>query len=110
MKQEDLDALRNPKTYQPGPGRDQKNIDYWSRRASENSQIAPRAKGPVGGGPPGTWGEDAPALPSTTVTVRDSSMKPREPRKINQAMRGEDPAELNHTGTGNFMPNVRRKV
>jgi hypothetical protein len=97
MKQKDLDALNDPRTYQPGPGRDKKNLDYWSKRASDNSGQATRATdGPM-------------ELPSTTVTVRDSSMKPKEPRKVNKAMRGEDPAEHNNVGSS-FMPGVRRKV
>jgi hypothetical protein len=79
-----------------GEGRSEKNLEGWSKLASENSEIAPRASdGPM-------------ELPSTTVAVRDSSMKPREPRKINAAMRGD--GDLNHRGTGSYMPNVPRKV
>jgi hypothetical protein len=72
------------------------NIDYWSERASANSQIAPRAKdGPM-------------KLPSTKVNVRDSSMKPKVSRNVDRLMAGKD--DLNHAGDSSYLANVRRKA
>jgi hypothetical protein len=77
-----------------GAGRSEANLKGWSERATENSEIAPRASdGPM-------------KLPSTTVTVRDSSMKPKVARKVNTAMAGRD--DLNHVGTGGYLKNIRR--
>jgi hypothetical protein len=89
-----------------GAGRDQENIDRWADRASANSELAPRARGPVGGGPPGTHGKDAPEVPRTTVRQRDSEMKPFEPRKVNARMAAK--GDQNFVGSSEYMRGARR--
>jgi hypothetical protein len=101
-----LKKLQDPQSDPQGSASWKPNLDFWSERASENSKLAPRAKGPVHGGPPGTHGEDPPSLPSTKVTTRDTAMKPKVSRKVDAAMAGKD--DLNHVG-GSYMPTVRRK-
>jgi hypothetical protein len=104
-----MDRLREyagkPKGLQ-GAGRSEANLKGWAERASENSQIAPRAKGPVHGGPPGTWGENPPSLPSTgkTTVLRDTQMSPRTARKVNARMAGKD--DLNHEGS-DYLKSIR---
>jgi hypothetical protein len=79
-----------------GAGRDQENIDRWSARASDNSQIAPRASdGPM-------------KLPSTKVTMRDTSMKPY--RSQGEAMRKEALADTNIAGDSPFLRSVKRQA
>lgn len=78
----------------PAGASTQKNIDYWANRASENSAVAPRAKG---GGM---------KLPSTggDMKIHDTSAKPSrkgDPRKAAKQ-------DLNFTGSSTYMPNVRR--
>lgn len=76
-----------------GEGRSEKNLKGWSARATENSEIAPRASdGPM-------------ELPSTTVKARDTAMKPKEQRKVDSAMAGR--GDLNHVG-GSYMRGIRR--
>lgn len=62
-----------------GEGRDKKNVEFWVARATANSQLAPRAKHemelPDNGGRP---------------KLRDTSMKPFEPRSVNRRMAGKD--------------------
>ena len=92
-----------------GASRDEGYIDRWSDRASEESQIAPRAAGTRS-----TNGEvgrdlDPPRMPSTgAVANRDTSMRPREARKVDRLMAGDD--DLNHVGSGSYLPEVRRKA
>ena len=89
-----LREYSNPANGQPGPGRDPKNIEYWSKRASANSQIALRASnGPM-------------KLPSTKVTVRDTSMKPKIARNLDRLMKGKD--DPNMVGDSDYMRSVRR--
>jgi hypothetical protein len=91
-----------------GSASDKENLAEWSERASANSQIAPRATGPVHGGPPGTAGQDAPKLPSTKQNVRDSSMKPKVSRNVDAAMKGKD--DLNHVGGSDYLKSIRREA
>jgi hypothetical protein len=86
----------------------EKNMAYWQDRATENSQIAPRAKGPVHGGPPGTRDQDLPSLPSTKVTVRDSSMRPKVSRNVDRLMKGDDEPNHKSSGGSNYMKGIRR--
>jgi hypothetical protein len=108
-----MDRLREyagkPKGLQ-GAGRDEKNLAGWAARASENSEIAPRAKGPVHGAALGTHGEDAPSLPDTgkTMALRPTEAKPREQRKIDAAMSGRNDHN-NVSSKGDYMPGVRRE-
>ena len=71
------------------------NIRYWQDRATENSKIAPRAKS----------GEMK--LPSTKVRTRDTSMRPKEQRKVDALLVAKD--DHNNVGSS-FMPGVRRKA
>ena len=86
---------------QPGNGRSAANIRYWQDRASENSIIDVadfRA----------TPGNRDPKVPSTTrdpSTVRGSVDKTG---KIDRLMKGKD--DLNHDGSSDYMPGVRRTV
>jgi hypothetical protein len=104
-----LKKLQDPQSDPQGAASDKGNIDFWINRASENSKDrTTRAKGRVLGGPQGSHGKDAPKLPSTTVTVRDSSMKPKVSRKVDAAMAGKD--DLNHVGGSDYMKSVRREA
>jgi hypothetical protein len=85
------DPTRGPQ----GAGRDEKNLAYWQDRASENSQIAPRAR----------KGEMKLADTGKKVVTRDTAMKPMEQRKIDRRMAGRD--DPNNVGS-NYLPNVRR--
>jgi hypothetical protein len=79
-----------------GAGRDQANIDRWSERATENSQLAPRAsKGEM-------------KLPSTKVNTRDTSMKPY--RSQADSMRKEALADTNIVGDSKYLAGVRREA
>jgi hypothetical protein len=42
-RQDRVKEYANPQHGPQGAGRDQKNLDAWSDRAEENSQLAPRA-------------------------------------------------------------------
>jgi hypothetical protein len=76
-------------------GRDQKNIDYWADRASENSNQATRAT------------DHDIKLPSTTSRqpMRSTKSAPRTDAEIDARMRGKD--DLNHEGS-DYMKSVRR--
>lgn len=64
-------------TNSKGPSRDQKNLDYWSRRAERNSEIAPRAARKM-------------ELPPTgKMELRDTSKQPYVPRKVNRHLAGD---------------------
>ena len=96
-RQDRVKEYANPRHGPQGAGRDQKNIDAWSARATANSQIAPRASdGPM-------------KLPSTgKQTVRDTSMAPKAARKIDA--RSAAKSDLNYAGTGPFMKSIRRNA
>jgi hypothetical protein len=74
-------------------------LQPWSQRATENSAVAPRAS------------DGKMKLPSTggKVKTRDTSMSPITSRKIDKAMAGKDPDDLNHVGSS-YMKSVRRKA
>jgi hypothetical protein len=104
-----LKEYANPMKGPHGAASSPENLAYWSERASANSQIPPRAKGPVLGGPQGTYGKDPPSLPSTgkSMAVRPTEAKPREPRKVNARMAGKD--DLNHEGS-DYFKSIRREA
>lgn len=90
-----------------GAGRDQKNIDRWSERASRNSEIAPRAAGD-----PSTNGsrqmlQDPPKVPPNGGRAMPHSTEapPRRKPQVDAYVEGRK--NLNHTG-GSFVPKVRR--
>jgi hypothetical protein len=85
---EDYAKMKGPK----GAGRTEKNLDYWSDRASKNSKVAPRAS------------DGQMKLPSTKVNVRDSSMKPY----VSRDTRAMAKADQNHDLEAAYMRNVRR--
>jgi hypothetical protein len=101
------DPMRGPH----GAASDKGNLDYWSARATANSQIAPRAKGPVLGGPQGTFGKDPPKLPSTggKVAMRDTAAKPKISHRLDRLFAGTEPSDKNNVGSS-YMKSVRREA
>jgi hypothetical protein len=92
-----------------GASRDLRNLDYWSARASENSNIWHRAKsGPVeltdttGMGLP----DGAKKVPSGFTPNDGGGAKPC--RDEGEKMRKKALRDLNHTGESDYMPGVRR--
>jgi hypothetical protein len=94
-----VDRIRNeysnPTRGPSGIGSDKKNLAYFSDRASENSKIAPRARG----------GE---------VRLPDTGGKPSLP-DTNHKHAGNDPypaakRDLNSTGDSPYMKGIRRTV
>jgi len=87
----------------------EEDIARWSRRATTESRLAPRAAGNTATNGEIAIGRDPPHLPSTgAVANRDTSMRPREARKVDRLMAGDD--DLNHVGSGSYLPEVRRKA
>ncbi|MET4384373.1 hypothetical protein ABIB73_000108 [Bradyrhizobium sp. F1.4.3] len=74
------------------------NISRWSKRAAENSTLAPRAKG----------GEMR--LPETggDVALHDTEAKPR--RDAGADARAKAKADTNTDGGSSFMKSIRRKA
>jgi hypothetical protein len=97
-------AMQGPK----GASRDEANLDYWARRASENSQIAPRAIGSRKNNGATTPDLDPPKLPSTGkgMKLRDTGSAPRFSRNADAAMKAAR-ADTNDVGSS-FMKQVRR--
>jgi hypothetical protein len=92
-----LREYSNPTKGQPGAGRDQKNLDYWAGRATENSKLAPRAsKGEM-------------KLPDTGKSMESRSTKsaPRTNAEIDKRMAGKD--DLNHAGDSAYLAGIRRQ-
>ena len=81
-----------------GAGRAQANIGRWSDRATEQSQIAPRASG----------GEVK--LPDTgkQTALRDTAMSPRAARNADARMVAKD--DKNFVGDSSYMAGVRRQT
>ena len=96
-----IDRLNEYTTPMKGPqgaGRDQKNIDYWSDRATDNSNLAPRATGIDETLKPHSTGR--------TMDNRSTSMSPRTSRRVDAAMKGE--GDLNQVGSSQYMAGIRR--
>ena len=94
-----------------GSASDKQNLAEFSARATANSQLAPRAKGPVHGGPPGTHGMDAPKLPSTgEVKLRSTAAKPKIAHRLDRLMAGTDPGDKNTAGGSSYMRGIRREA
>lgn len=88
-----MQRLRDYKTEKGPKGEStMRNINYWSNRATENSQLAPRAKKTMD-------------LPSTGEMKLSNSAEPyvADPRR-------EAKADLNFEGSKTFMPRVRRNA
>jgi hypothetical protein len=79
-----------------GPGRDAQNISRWSARATENSALAPRAKG----------GDVS--LPDTgkQTELRYTAMSPRTSRNVDKRMAAK--ADTNFVGSSAYMAGIRR--
>ena len=77
--------LKNPTSGVQGAGRDEKNLKFWAKYASDNSTA-----------------DDAPP----------KKPGPREPSKPGQGddMRRKAKSESNTDGDTNYMPGVRRQV
>jgi hypothetical protein len=114
-----LREYSNPTKGPHGAGRDEKNIDYWSDRAKQNSQLAPRASGIDETVMPHSTGKQT-ALRDTGMSPlvsrnADRAMKdddfdrvvspPRTTRKVDDAMAGKN--DLNNTGSS-YMRGIRR--
>ena len=90
-----------------GASRDQDNIDYWSKRAETNSEIAPRAAGKTSTNGAREPNLDLPRLPSTKqVTLRDTAQKPYASRNVDTHMAAKQ--DLNFVGSSPYMRCVRR--
>jgi len=94
-----LERLReyaNPMKGPHGAASAQENIDHWSARATENSKLAPRAKG------------GKMDLPSTgkRMNLRSTEMKPKASR--NADARAKAMADTNIVGDSSYMRGVRR--
>jgi hypothetical protein len=103
------DEYSKPTKGWQGQSREQGYIDRWSNRATAESQIAPRAAGTRSTNGEIAPDRDPPRVPSTgALANRDTSMRPREARKVDRLMSGKD--DLNHVGSGSYLPEVRRKA
>jgi hypothetical protein len=94
-----LKEYANPMKGPHGSGRDEKNIAYWSNRASENSDGADHR------------GYDGPMkLPSTgkRTELRDTATAPREARKADARMVAK--ADTNTTGDSPYLRGIRRNA
>jgi hypothetical protein len=94
-----------------GASRDMRNLDYWSGRASANSQL-------------GTRGSDGPMKLHSTgkqMESRSTASAPRKSRTVDRNMNGDGDqrstpdalraaakSNVNDVGSS-YMPNVRRK-
>src|SRR5689334_16227047 len=76
------------------------NIEFWSARASANSQIAPRAAGSRASNGKPMPNLDLPTVPDTgkKMVLRDTSMQPYRSRKGNAAIT-EAKSNVNHFGS-----------
>jgi hypothetical protein len=91
-----------------GTSRDQRDLDYWSKRASANRNHGERATGTTtNNGSPHKDG-DLPSLHSTgkKTELRDSSMKPLARHSIDARMVAKQ--DKNHAGSSPYMRDVRR--
>jgi hypothetical protein len=78
-----------------GASRDQADLDRWSKRATEQSQCAPRAS------------DKAMRLPDTNAKQQlDPKSSPRTSAEIDARMSGRD--DPNHVGGGGYMKTIRR--
>lgn len=93
-----LREYANPLHGPQGQSRDKDNLNYWSRRATENSD------GDAHRGNPGPEVE----LPATgkRQESRPTEMGPRVPRRINSVM-VDAKSDLNHEGSG-YLKDIRR--
>jgi len=93
---ERLKEYADPTKGPHGAASAQENLDHWSARATENSKIAPRAKG----------GEMK--LPSTgkAMGTRDTSMRPKASR--NADARAAAKADTNIVGDSDYLRGIRR--
>ena len=87
------DPMRGPH----GAASSKENLDDWSARATENSKVAPRAKG------------GKMRLPSTgkAMGTRDTGMRPYAKRAMGDEVIAEAKSDKNNVGSS-FMKSVRR--
>jgi hypothetical protein len=92
-----------------GASRDKENIDRWSARASQNSEIAPRAKGRADIGGTLTAYSDPPEEHPTgrRMEMRPTDMPPKVSRAVDKAM-VDAKHDRNHVG-GSHLRNIRRE-
>lgn len=78
-----------------GESCDKANLDRWSKRASENSKVAPRARG----------GEiKLPDTDSDEVSLHDTAAKPRRDADARAVAK----ADKNFVGDSPYMAGIRR--
>jgi hypothetical protein len=95
---ERLREYQNPQHGPHGQSRDKENLNYWSGRASENSDGADHRA---------TGTEVAQAHSTGKKPVdRPTEMSPRTSRKVDAAMAGMN--DLNHVGGSDYMKSIRR--
>jgi hypothetical protein len=90
-----------------GASRDQRDLEYWSKRASANSEIAPRSGSRASNGAV-TKDLDPPRLHSTgkEVSIRDTASKPYRSTKVDAHMVAKN--DPNFSGSSGYMRGVRR--
>jgi hypothetical protein len=95
-RQDRVRQYAKPQRGPHGAGRTQANLDYWADRATENSEIAPRASRKMN-------------LPGTgKMGVRSSDMGPKVSRKVEARMAAT--SDMNVAGDDTYMPGVRRNA
>jgi hypothetical protein len=88
-----------PENWQ-GETNDKANIDRWSARATNNSQLAPRATG-----------IDETVMPHSTgksMDTRSTTAAPREARSVDKRMVAKD--DMNNVGDSPYLRGVRRQA
>jgi hypothetical protein len=107
VRQDRLDSYQHMKG-PSGFSRDQADLDYWSKRASENSQIAPRATGSMANNGAREPKLDVPDLHSTgkKTELRSTESKPLARHSIDARMQAK--SDRNFSGSSTYMRGVRR--
>src|SRR6266550_4071927 len=103
----DYSNPNSPKNWN-GASRDMGYIDRWSGRASDNSEIAPRAKGKTSNNGSTEKDRDPPRVHSTgkAMRLRDTEARPYRERS-GDAMREAAKADKNHSDSSPYLKGVR---
>jgi hypothetical protein len=100
----DYEAMRGPS----GFSRSKEDLDYWAKRASENSEIAPRATGTRSNNGSREPHGDLPDLHSTgkKMELRDTESRPLARHSKDARMVAK--ADKNFAGSSTYMKGIRR--